>query len=110
MRIPRNAVVPKPKLRDYLLSRKEIDDKSIFLNSAGFSPDNWQDLELAILALAATTEAHEDGKSVYGTFWRNEGLLQGPLKPVAVVMIWIQWASDDSFHFVTLKPLRSRRS
>lgn len=110
MRIPDDAHVPESKLRDYLLRRREIDDKSRFLNAAGFLPHNWIDLEVAIRTLAASTEARKDRWSEYGTFWRIEGLLRGPRKSVDVVMIWLQWASDASFHFVTLKPRRQQRS
>jgi hypothetical protein len=110
MRVPANAVIAEAKLRGYLLTRREADDKSLFLEKAGFTSTNWRLLEAAIRTLASKVPPSEDGSNVYGTFWRVEGLLQGPMRPVAVVMIWMQWSSDGSFHFVTLKPLRSSKS
>jgi hypothetical protein len=35
-----------------------------------------------------------------------EGFLQGPNADLRVVLIWLEWATDGSFHFVTLKPLK----
>ena len=108
MRIPADASVPKAKLLGYLLTRREVDDKSLFLESAGFTRGNWRELEAAIRSLASDAQATEDGNSVYGTFWRATGLLRGPRRTVNVVTIWIQWSIDSSFHFVTLKPLRRK--
>ena len=110
MRIPNNASVPAAKLSGYLLTRREVDDKSLFLKSAGFTQATWRELEAAIRSLASDAEATEDGTTVYGTFWRASGLLRGPRRTLNVVTIWIQWAIDGSFHFVTLKPLRSKKS
>jgi len=41
-------------------------------------------------------------------FSRTEGSLLGPRADLRVVLIWLEWAADGSFHFVTLKP--SKRS
>lgn len=52
-------------------------------------------------------DAVEDGTNEYGTFFRVEGILEGPAPPpLQVVLIWLQWKLDGTFHFVTLKPLR----
>jgi hypothetical protein len=37
---------------------------------------------------------------------RTEGSLHGPKADLRVVLIWLEWATDGSFHFVTLKPLK----
>jgi hypothetical protein len=37
--------------------------------------------------LPPTCRLSKHGSNLYGTFWRVEGLLQGPMRPVAVVMI-----------------------
>lgn len=110
MRIPNNARVPAAKLLGYLLTRREVDNKSLFLKSAGFTQANWRELEAAIRSLASEADATEDGNTVYGTFWRASGPMRGPRRTVNVVTIWIQWSIDGSFHFVTLKPLRSKQS
>jgi hypothetical protein len=106
MRIPRSASIPVEKITGYLLRPRQIDDKSRFLARGGFAAANWEVLEAAIRLLAETTAAEQDGSNDYGTFWRTEGFLVGPESRLQVVLIWLEWAVDGSFHFVTLKPLK----
>lgn len=40
MKIPSNAVIPMEKITAYLLVPREWDDKSKFLDYAGFTKDN----------------------------------------------------------------------
>jgi len=74
----------------------------------GSSRKNWTELRLAIRRLADAVDGVEDGSHEYGTFYRVEGSLAGPLGTVAVVCIWMKRAIDGRFHFVTLKPSRER--
>lgn len=104
MRIPATAVIAPEKLTKYLLVARPWDDKSKFLGRGGFIGENWPTLEAAIRELAANTDASEDGVNEYGTFWRSEGELVGTRGTLALVVIWLQWALDGTFHFVTLKP------
>jgi len=107
MRIPADAVIPPEKLTHYLLKARPWDDNSTFLAQAGFSLNDPDALEDAIRRTSAFFDAIEDGTNDYGTFFRIEGLLQGPAgRPLQVVLIWLQWKLDGTFHFVTLKPLR----
>ena len=108
MRIPPTASIPAEKITGYLLRPRQIDDKSRFLARGGFAAADWEALEAAIRDLAETTTAEQDGTNEYGTFWRTEVLLVGPQAKLPVVLIWLEWAVDGSFHFVTLKP--SKRS
>ena len=48
MKIPDNAVIPQEKLTKYLLISRIKDDKSKFLEQAGFIQDNPDDLLKAI--------------------------------------------------------------
>lgn len=109
MKIPATAVIAQEKLTQYLLVPRPWDDKSKFLGRVGFAIDNADSLEAAIRELASRVDASEDGENVYGTFWRSEGELIGPSGTSQVVLIWLQWAVDGTFHFVTLKPLRETR-
>lgn len=83
-----------------------MDDKSKYLSSAGFTLRAADQLEEAIRELARSAESNEDGRNDYGVFWRTEGNLLGPVAKLPVVLIWLQWFADGSFHFVTLKPKR----
>lgn len=110
MKIPADAIVPVAKLKDYLLSPRPWDDKSKFLAQAGFSRDQPEILDKAIRELIADAQAIEDGTNEFGTFYRVTGLLRGPVgKSLSVVLIWLQWKVDGTFHLVTLKPERINR-
>jgi hypothetical protein len=110
MRIPPEAVIPREKLTKYLLVPREWDDKSKFLGQAGFTRSNPDKLEEAIRRLAADVEAVEDGANEYGLFFRIDGAIAGPNEnTLRVALIWLQWATDGSFHFVTMKPVRHQK-
>lgn len=107
MKIPPDAIIPEEKLTRYLLVPREEDDKSKFLARAGFTQDNSDELLTAIRQLSESAEAVEDGNNQYGDFYRIEGAITGPNGHILdVVLIWLQWYQDGTFHFVTLKPQR----
>jgi len=108
-RFPDTATIPVEKITGYLLRPRQIDDKSRFLARGGFRVADWRILEEAIRELAKTTTAEKDRTNEYGTFWRTEGLLTGPRAKLPVILIWLEWAVDGSFHFVTLKPAKRNR-
>jgi len=108
MRIPSDATVAETKLTDYLLVRRPWDDKSEFLHRAGFGLENWPALREAVMRLAESVEAVEDGGNEYGTFYRVEGALTGPTGTLQMVSIWMKRTIDQGFHFVTLKPSRAK--
>ncbi|NJO40031.1 MAG: hypothetical protein HC769_09995 [Cyanobacteria bacterium CRU_2_1] len=111
MRIPVGADIPQEKLTHYLLLPKARNDKSKFLAQAGFTQEHPDALRLAIVSLTQSTETVEDGNNEYGVFYRIEGTLQGINgRNLAVIIIWIRWDVDNSFHFVTLKPQREPRT
>ena len=110
MKIPAGADIPNEKLTRYLLIWKERNDKSKFLAQAGFTHNNPEALKAAIARLTEMTEAVEDGRNDYGVFYRVEGRLQGNMEQdLAVILVWIRWYVDGSFHFVTLKPRKESR-
>ena len=105
MKIPEAAVITSEKLTDYLLTWRPADDKSLFLERAGFVRQQPEKLAEAIRQLAASGDAQEDGHSEYGIFYRVEGFMYGPNDTnLAVVLIWLRWHLDQTYHFVTLKP------
>ncbi|HEY9697719.1 MAG TPA: hypothetical protein V6D10_10680 [Trichocoleus sp.] len=109
-KIPVNADIPEEKLTRYLLVPRLRDDKSKFLAQAGFTLQNPDALRLAIINLIQAVEAIEDGMNQYGTLYRVTGNFEGVNgRSLTVVTIWIRWNSDNSFHFVTLKPQKEPR-
>lgn len=109
MRIPSDATIDEAKFTHYLLVPRPWDDKSGYLRRAGFELKNWPDLRAAIRRLADSVDAAEEGSNEYGTFYRVEGMLEGPDGNLQVVCIWMKQAIDRTFRFVTLKP-SGRRS
>ena len=110
VKIPSDANIPQEKLTRYLLVLKERNDKAGFLAQAGFTQENSETLRSAIALLIQSAEALEDSANEYGIFYRVDGTLQGVNgRSLAVVTIWIQWYSDGSFHFMTLKPRKDSR-
>lgn len=106
MRILDDAIIPREKLKDYLLTPRRRNDKSGFLAQAGFTQENPDQLELAIRQFIAENDAISDRLNKYGTFYRVEGELYGPDATLLTVTIWLQTAVDNRFRFVTLKPAR----
>lgn len=106
MRIPDDAVIPREKLLDYLLTPRRKNDKSGFLTQAGFTQENPDQLEQAIRQLIAENEAIADKRNEYGTFYQVAGDLRGPNGTLLTVTIWLQQAVDNRYRFITLKPAR----
>lgn len=78
--------------------------ESLICTPPGFTLQNPDRLEGAMLELAQTAESSEDGQNECGVFRRTEGILIGPTAELPVVLVWLQRFTDGSFHFVTLKP------
>jgi hypothetical protein len=108
MRIPSDATIDETKFTGYLLMQRPWDDKSGYLRRAGFELKNWPSLRIAIRRLADAVDAVEDESNEYGTFYRVEGMLEGPTGNLPVVCIWMKQAIDARFRFVTLKPSTGR--
>ena len=111
MKIPDDAEIAPEKLTGYLLVPRPSDDKSKFLAQAGFTPYNPGELLGSLRRLAIEADAVEDGRNEFGIFYRVDGSLVGlDGRALVVATVWLRWHSDGSFHFVTLKPLRSPQS
>lgn len=109
MQIPSKGIIPEDKLTRYLLVFRDKDDKSKFLAQAGFTLDNADSLQKAIIQLITVEDAIKDDKNEYGIFYRVEGMLERVNGiNLAVVTIWILRYIDDFFQFVTLKPRKDR--
>jgi hypothetical protein len=108
MRIPPDAVIDDAKFTRYLLVPRQWDDKSGYLRQAGFERENWPELLAAVRRLADAVDAVEDRTDGYGTFYRVEGVLDGPTGTLSVVCIWLKQAADGTFRFVTLMPAKRR--
>ncbi len=98
-----NAVISEAKLTEYLLMVLEKDDKSQFLAQAGYTLENWQELEQdlreQILSLAAIPTVQTE----YGQKFSITGNLAGRNQhSIRVKTIWI--VAQGVTRFVTLFP------
>jgi hypothetical protein len=57
MKLSHDATIAEAKLTKYLLIWREADDKSKFLAQAGYTLENWQQLEAALKSQILPLEA-----------------------------------------------------
>jgi len=107
MKIPAYAIIPDQKITQYLLVFKQRNDKSKYLNQAGFRLENWEQLKTAIQIIIQENEAIEDITDEYGTYYQVIGELKGiNNRKLPVITIWQKRKVDNKFYFITLKPYR----
>src|ERR1700690_527022 len=109
MRIPvANTLISREKLTRYLLVLRLEDDKSKFLAQAGFTLENPDALERAILQLVQDNDALKEQTNEFGDYYQVTGELIGVNRHIlTVVTIWIvKTKKDGKFSFVTLIPLK----
>ena len=98
---PEQLIISEEKILEYLLVKKEKNDKSGFLSGLGFNKDNFSELIQEIRKIATTNEAVLSRKNEFGNLYRIEGKLKNSL----VVTIWIEQIENNKFRFVTLYPV-----
>lgn len=105
MKLPSDTFIDSRKVTEYLLQRRQEDDKSVFLAQAGYTLESaarlLTDLHEQILPLDAETI----GPFEYGTKFRIRGVLRGPNgRAVRIVSIWATLGTTGKTKFVTLYP------
>ena len=103
VRLSLNSVIAPAKLTNYLLVRLPKDDKSQFLFQAGYTLENWQQLEQDLRSQILSLEAEPIENTQYGQKYLIRGSLTGPNGiTLRVKTVWIVTSSDT--RFVTLVP------
>ncbi len=101
------VIIPDDKLLNYLLLHREENDKSKFLNSAGYNLASWKVLARDLRQLIQASEASNVETSNYGIKYEIRGTLNGPNgRTLHVVTIWIKLHATENLRFVTLFPDR----
>ena len=101
--LPQNAIIPEEKLTKYLLVLLPKDDKSKFLAQAGYTLDNWQQLEQDLLTQVLTQPAELVETNCYGKKYLIRACLQGNNQvELNVLTVWM--VTNDMTRFVTLVP------
>ena len=112
MKLSRDAVIAEAKLTRYLLVWRDADDKSKFLEQAGYTLENWRqleaDLKSQILPLDA---APSDDPNQFGDVYEIRGALRGVNGiDLAIITIWMIEYDTKLTKFITLYPDKETRS
>jgi hypothetical protein len=92
--------IPVEKITEYLLTKKEKNDKSKFLQSLGYSLENWQDLVNEIKNIAVKNDLVLERISEFGNLYS----IKGKLKNKLIITIWLKQVNKDIYRFITLYP------
>lgn len=105
MKLPATATIAKEKITDYLLRWQPDNDKSKFLELAGYRSDDWQRLMADIRNQIMSTDAEFVRKTPYGDIFRSRNMLVGPNGvTLRVVTIWLKEYVSGETKFITLFP------
>ena len=113
MKLPNyeNAIVPRVKIIEYLLSPTHRDgrSKAEFFTRYGFSVDRWEELAAALLRHAAGHAIAKIEDSPFGARYIIEGGLSTPDGRVPVIRsVWFIETGAHIPRFVTAYPLHRR--
>jgi hypothetical protein len=103
------AVVPEPKIVDYLLNSRHTGGraKARFLESFGFRAQEWRALRDAIIAHAAANDITASHQTRFGTRYEIDGPLPSPDgRNPTVRVVWFAGWQDNVPRLVTLVPRR----
>jgi hypothetical protein len=101
--LPESAIIAEEKLTQYLLVLLPKDDKSKFLAQAGYTLDNWQQLEYDLRTQVLTQPAEFVGTTRYGEKYFIRANLRGSNGvELSVLTVWMM--KNGTTRFVTLVP------
>ena len=111
MKLPNgeNAVVPRTKVVDYLLSDTHRDGqhKAAFFKRFGFTVAEWERLARALQEHAAEHDVTRVETSPYGQRYIIEGIIRSPdTRHPLTRVVWFVESGEDTPRFVTAYPLR----
>jgi hypothetical protein len=110
VKVPRNedAFVPKKKLSDYLMSETHSvgKKKARYFRSLGYNRANLDQLEEALIGIAASNEVSEVIRTPFGTKYVIDGDLITPIGITARIRtIWILEEGENKPCLVTAYPV-----
>lgn len=105
MLLSTNTVIAKEKLTKYLLVLLPKDDKSQFLQRAGYTLENWQQLEIDLREQILTQPTKFVETTIYGSKYRIDAALRG-VNGVELEVTTIWMLTNQQAKFVTLVPKR----
>ena len=110
MKLPADARIAPEKLTRYLLIKRPVGDKSQFLRRAGYTLDNWRELEQHIRQQFLSQEAASIEQTHYGEYFEIRASLNGPNgRTLRVRTVWMKETRSGITKFITLYPDKERR-
>jgi hypothetical protein len=106
------AIIPRPKLTDYLLSITHRDGrgKAAFFGAFGFSATAWEDFAAALRRHAIAGKVARIEETPFGTIYTVEGSLLAPDGRAPLVrVVWFIAATETLPRLVTAYPLKGAR-
>lgn len=105
MQLSQDAEIAPEKLTRYLLVKRAVGDKSEFLKLAGYTLDNWQQLEQDIRQQLLPEEAVAAKQTGYGEYFAITASLTGPNGlALRVKTVWMTESKNGITKFITLYP------
>jgi hypothetical protein len=109
VKLPSDTVIAPEKLTQYLLVQREFDDKSQFLRQAGYTLDNWEQLDADLRLQVLPAEATLIEQTNYGDLFEICVALTGPNgRTLFVRTIWMHELRTGVTKFITLYPDKRR--
>ncbi len=109
MKLPADAEITSEKLTNYLLVKRPVGDKSVFLKRAGYGLDNWRRLEQDIREQILSKDAVSIEKTSYGEYFEIRALLTGPNRVMLRVRtVWMRESASGITKLITLYPDKGR--
>lgn len=110
MKLPNsnNAIIPKEKLTDYILSETHPvgSSKAKYFRGLGFNEANVEQLAKLLLHIAQTSDVKNVRKFAYGTNYTVEGAIETPTgKVVYITTVWFIKTEKSRPSFVTAYPV-----
>jgi hypothetical protein len=108
MKVPNfeQAIIPKEKLTDYLLSQFHPVGrfKAVYFKQLGYTSEDWKNFEKDIRSLLEN-DVVNILETEFGTKFEVQGQLKGPYGTNAtVVTVWVILKGEDFARFVTAYP------
>ena len=102
----KEAIIPKEKVKNYLLSRVHPvgRHKAQFFNSLGYTQDNWELLDDDLRRLDIS-KAKMTSETEYGTKFEIRGTIEGPGgRKANIITGWIILHGEEILRFVSAYP------
>jgi len=87
MKLPVNTIIPREKLTQYLLVKRPVGDKSGFLKQAGYTVDNWGQLESDLRQQVLSKDAVSMEQTAYGELFEILAKLNLQVKYFVLILV-----------------------